>query len=180
MLEETLSYLGFQFAKLQFRSDVDTIQPMTEFLTGARNVLITLPTGYDNSILAGAAIRSYRERLSHLHITIVHNSTRSTPLSEFPRSEVVRIDPHDINRFSLPRRQLLKRIMTRPYDVAVDLNLDFVLHTAYICKVSRARVRVGFAHSAADLFYNVQLNLNASRSPQALYEKFAECLAMFG
>src|SRR5207302_8116664 len=103
MLEETLSYLGLQFAKLQFRSDVDTIQPMTEFLTGARNALITLPTGYDNSILAGAAIRSYRERLSHLHLTIVHNSTRSTPLSEFPRSEVVRIDPHDINRFSLPR-----------------------------------------------------------------------------
>jgi hypothetical protein len=179
MLEEAFAFVGLQVARLQFRTDLDVVQPMTEFLKDAQNVLITLPTGYDNSILAGTAIRAYRDRLSHLHLTVVNNSTRATPLSEFPRSEVVRIDSSDINRFSLPRRQLLKRIMTRPFDVAIDMNLDFVLHTAYICKVSRARVRVGFAHSAADMFYNVQLKLNAQRSPQALYESFAAALAMF-
>jgi len=166
-------------ARLKFRSDRDAVQPFTGFLREAHNVLITLPTGYDNSVLAGTAIRAYRERLAHLHLTVVHNSTRATPLSEFPRSEVVRLDATDINRFSLPTHQLLKRIMTRQFDVAVDLNLDFVLHTAYICKASGARVRVGFKHSAADMFYNVQLNMNAQRSPQALYENFAACLAMF-
>lgn len=179
MLEEAFAFVGLQIARARFAADLDAVQPFTEFLTGARNVLITLPTGYDNSILAGTAIRAHRDRLSHLHLTVVHNSTRATPLSEFTGSEVVRLDPSDINRFSLPTRQLLKRIMTRPFDVAIDLNLDFVLHTAYICRVSRARVRVGFAHSAADMFYNVQLNLNAERSPQTLYEKFAACLAMF-
>ena len=71
------------------------------------------------------------------------------------------------------------RIFNREYDVAMDLNLDFVLHTAYICKASRARVRVGYSHSAADLFYNVQLNFDRNSSPQVLYKKFASCLAMF-
>jgi hypothetical protein len=179
MLDEAFAFVGIQMTKLRFRFDTDTVQPFTGFLKDARNVLITLPTGYDNSVLAGNAIRAHRDRLAHLHLTVVHNSTRSTPLSEFQGSEVVRIDPSDINRFSLPTRQLLKRVMTRPFDVAIDLNLDFVLHTAYICKVSRARVRVGFAHAAADMFYNVQVKLNAQKSPQALYEKFAAVLAMF-
>lgn len=179
MFEEAFAFMGLQIARLQFRTDLDVVQPMSDFLRDAKNVLIVLPTGYDNAVIAGTALKAHRDRLAHVHLTIVHNSTRSTPLSEFQRSEVVRIDPADINRFSLPRRQLLKRVMTRPFDVAIDLNLDFVLHTAYICRVSRARVRVGFAHSAADMFYNVQLKLSAQKSPQALYEKFAACLAMF-
>src|ERR1041384_1565767 len=179
MFEEAFAFMGLQIARLQFRTDLEVVQVMSDFLHDAKNVLITLPTGYDNSIIAGTALKAHRDRLAHLHLTIVHNSTRSTPLSEFKGSEVVRIDPSDINRFSLPRRNLLKRIMTRPFDVAIDLNVDFVLHTAYICKVSRARVRVGFTHPAADIFYNVQVNLSAQKSPQALYDKFAACLTMF-
>lgn len=179
MLEEAFAFVGLQIARLKFASDRDQVQPLTEFLRDSHNVLITLPIGYDNSILAGTAIRAHRERLGHVHLTVVHNSTRATPLSEFPRSEVVRLDSSDLNRFSLPTHQLIKRIMTRQFDVAIDLNLDFVLHTAYICKASGARVRVGFKHSAADMFYNVQLNMNPQRSPQALYENFAACLAMF-
>src|ERR1051326_3894679 len=109
MLEEAFAFVGLQVAKLQFRTDLDVVQPMTEFLKDARNVLIVLPTGYDNSVLAGTAIRAYRDRLMHLHLTVVHNSTRATPLSEFPRSEVVRIHSPDINRFSLPTRHHFAR-----------------------------------------------------------------------
>jgi hypothetical protein len=179
MFERALAKLGLQFAKFQFRSDIDTVQPMTEFFTGARNVLITLPLGYEEAILAGNAMKAFRNRLSHLHLTVVNNSTRATSLIDFPKCEVVRLDPADINKFSLPTKQLLQRILQREYDVAMDLNLDFVLHTAYICKASRARVRVGFNHPWSDVFFNVQLNFDKQRSPQVLYEKFAACMAMF-
>jgi hypothetical protein len=79
----------------------------------------------------------------------------------------------------LPTKAILQRIFTKEFDVAVDLNLDFVLHTAYICKASRAKVRVGFSSQVSDVFYNIILNLNKQRTPQALYDKFAECLSMF-
>ena len=179
MFERTLARLGLIFAKFQFRSDIDTIQPMTEFFTGAKSVLITLPTGYDEANLAGNALRAFRDRLSHLQLTVVNNSTRATSLIDFPKCEVIRIDPPDINKFSLPSKQLLHRILNRQYDVAMDLNLDFVLHTAYICKASRAKARVGFANPGSDIFFNVQLNFSKHHSPQALYEKFAACMAMF-
>jgi len=179
MFEGALAYIGLQFTKFQFRSDIDQVQPMTDFFRGAQDVLITLPIGYETAILAGNALREYRDQLKHLNITVVHNSTRATSLTEFPKCEVIRLDPIDINRFSLPTKTLLRRIYTRQFDVAIDLNLDFVLHTAYICKASRAKVRVGFVNPVSDIFFNVQLNLNKQRTPQAIYEKFAHCLAMF-
>ena len=179
MFVRTLAYLGFLFAKMQFRSDVETPQPFSDFLKDARNVLITMPVGYEEAVCAGDALAEFRHRLSHLHLTVVHSSTRATSLINFPQCEVIRMDPEDINRFSLPRTALLKRIFTRQFDVAIDFNLDFVLHTAYICKASRAKVRVGFMHEASDLFYNVQLKFKKHRTPQALYDKFAACLAMF-
>ncbi len=179
MLEQTLAYLGLQIAKFQFRSDIDQVQPMTEFFRKAENVLIMLPAVYDHAALAGQALSDFRTKLNYRHLTIVNVSTRESALSAFQRSEVIRIDPADLNKFSLPRKNLLRRILHVEYDVAIDLNLDFVLHTAYICKASHARIRVGFVRPASDLFFNVQLNLDMRRTPQAIYQAFSSCLSMF-
>jgi len=179
MLEGALAYLGLQFAKFQFRNDFDQAQPLTDFFRGARNVLITMPVGYEEALIAGNALRSFKERMSKIHLTVVHNSTRETALANFPKCEVARLDPQDINKFSLPTKTALQRILTKEFDVAIDLNLDFVLHTAYICKASRSKVRVGFASPVSDVFFNIILNLNKQRTPKAIYEKFAECLSMF-
>lgn len=89
------------------------------------------------------------------------------------------MNTEDINRFALPKKSVLQRIFNRHYDVAIDMNLDFVLHSAYICKASHASVRVGCANSASDIFFNVQLKFDRSGPPQAVYEKFASRLAMF-
>lgn len=180
MLERPLTIIGLQFARFQFRSDFDKPQEMTKFFTGARNALVLMPRGYDNAILAGNALYKYRKELEHLHLTIIHTGTRETSLSSFLHSRIIRINPSDINRFSLPRRSLMQQIFTKEYDVAVDLNLDFVLHSAYICKASRARIRVGFQRSSlADHFFNVHVELKRRRAPQSMYENFAASLMMF-
>jgi hypothetical protein len=180
MLDRTFAQVGLQFAKFQFRSDFDTPQDLTRFFTGARNILVTMPRGYDNAVLAGNALHRHRDALKDVHLTIIHTGTRETNLSSFLHSQIIRITPADVNRFSLPRRALLARIYTREYDVALDLNLDFVLHSAYICKASRARVRVGLHEGPlSDLFFNVRVELAERRAPQSIYENFAACLMMF-
>ena len=179
MFENVFAYGGLQFARLQFRSDIDAVQPMTNFFRDARAILIAMPVGYDEAVLAGKALSMLHDRMIPMKITIIHSSTRATPLSILPRTEVVRVDPADINRFLLPRRSLLQRILPQSYDVALDLNLDFVLHTAYICKATRASVRVGFAREEADSFFNVQLSVDRQRAPQSLYEHVATFLSMF-
>ena len=179
MFDRFFFQLGFLFARLQFLTDVDHVQSMTEFVRGARNVLILLPAGYEDAVLASNALFEICRELGNVHLTVVHTSTRATSLAVYPRCEVLRLDRGDLNWFSLPTRSLMRRIFKRDYDVAMDLNLDFVLHTAYICKASRAKVRVGCSHAASDLFYNVQLNLSRRSSPRELYQKYAACMAMF-
>ena len=179
MLKRAFAYAGLQFAKLQFRADIDAVQPMTDFFSKAGTILLVLPVGYEESVIAGKALGKLHDRMKNMHVVIVHTGTRATPLSVLPRSEVVRIDQNDINKFSLPRQSLLHRILPRHYDVAIDLNLDFVLHTAYICKVTRAAVRVGFEHDGDDAFFNVQMNVDRQRAPQARFEHAATFLSMF-
>ena len=179
MIQRAFTYLGYRFAKFQFRSDVEVVQPMTNFFQTAKSMLVVLPVGYENALIAGTIMRDALKQHRGLTLTVIHNSTRETPLSELSRCEVVRMNPDDISRFSLPKKSLMQRLFRHPYDLAVNLNLDFILHTAYICKASRASVRVGCTHEAADVFYNVQLNLMKPASPHVMYKRFAECMAMF-
>lgn len=180
MFDRALSLVGLQFAKFQFRSDFDRPQVLTNFFTGAKNVLVVMPRGYDNAVLAGNALHKYRDELNQIHLTIIHTGTRETTLSSFLHSQIIRITPDDINRFSIPTRGLMQRIFNREYDVAIDLNLDFVLHSAYICRASRAKVRVGFQRSPlSENFFNVRVELGDRRAPQTMYERFAASLMMF-
>jgi hypothetical protein len=118
-------------------------------------------------------------RVPDIHLTIVHSSTRETSLAAFTKSEVIRVQPDDLNKFFLPTQRLLHQIIKRQYDVAINLNLDFVLHTAYICKASRARVRVGCPHTAADVFYNVLFKVKMDQPAQSRYQQFGAFVKMF-
>ncbi|HLX12727.1 MAG TPA: hypothetical protein VKS81_07935 [Bacteroidota bacterium] len=184
MFESTRKYLGAHAARFTFRKNIDSSKPLTDFFTGAKSVLIILPLGYEHALVAGTALKAIKTNSPGRHLTVVNSGTRGTPLADPGATEVIRIDPPDLNSFYLPRKPLLERILRRPYDVAVDLNLDFVLHTAYICRATGAPVRVGFGgpdpeRYNLERFYNVQLQLDRNRTPQAMYEKLAEYLAMF-
>ena len=179
MFEGPLAYFGLQVAKFRFRKEQDAVQPLTEFFRSAKNVLVMLPIGYEDAALAGNALAEVCRKRRNLHITAVNFGTRSTSLSGCVNCQVVRIDQNEIHRFFLPKKPVLQRILDHAYDVAVDMNLDFVLHTAYICKASRAKVRVGCAHQAADFFFNVQLKFDSAQARSAAYKHYVSRLEMF-
>jgi len=179
MFEGARAYFGLQVAKFQFRKERDAMQSLTEFFRNAKNVLVMLPIGYEDAALAGNALADVCRKRRGLHITAVNFGTWSTSLSGCANCQVVRIDQNEIHRLFLPKKQALQRILDRPYDVAVDMNLDFVLHTAYICKASHAKVRVGCAHQAADFFFNVQLKFDAAEIRSVAYKHYISRLEMF-
>lgn len=179
MLKQLYRYCGLRFAKFQFRSGRETPVTMTDFLRNAQQILIALPVGYEDANVASDALRKLRTHFDRARLTVIHTGTRGTSLTGILRCEVVRIDPTDINRFYLPRQSLLQRIGSRTYDVAIDLNLDFVLHTAYICRAVCSGVRVGFSHTESEPFFNVQVETDERATAQVKYEKLTTTLAMF-
>jgi len=79
----------------------------------------------------------------------------------------------------LPPKKVIAQVAQRQYQLAVDLNLDNILPSGYICKASGARVRVGFASRYADVFYNFQVRLDPSSPRGHAYDRLMECLRMF-
>jgi len=179
MFDKFYRYCGLRFARFQFRSTPARPVTMTSFLRNAHQILIALPSGYEDANVASLALKQLRTHFDGARLTIIHTGTRGTSLTGMVRCEVVRIDPSDINRFYLPRRSLLERIGSRSYDVAIDLNLDFVLHTAYICRAVCSGVRVGFLHPASEPFFNVQVQTDDRAPAQIKYDRLITTLAMF-
>lgn len=152
---------------------------MTDFFHSGKNFLIVLPSEYEEAAIAGNTLKKLFDALKKAHLTVIATGIRATALSDMKRSEIIRLDDVDINKLFLPRKNVLQRLHARSYDVAIDMNLDFVLHAAYICRESRAPIRVGVMHQNGERFFNVLLNLNRAAPSHVVYEKFVQQLEMF-
>lgn len=179
MLKNFRRSVGLLYARWRFRRNGDAPQSLTDFFHRTRSILVVLPMRYEDAVVAGYTFKKLFDLLKNPHLTIITRGIRATALSNVSKSEVIRLEEADINKFFLPRGDVLQRICTRSYDIAIDLNLDFVLHAAYICKASRAPIRISVVHQHGDTFFNVQLNLEHTAAPQMIYEKFAQSLRMF-
>jgi len=171
--------IGFQAARFHFRKAHDEVISFAGSLAGADRVLLIMPLDGTPLFPVAPVITAVKERLAEDNITIVTLEHSTETLTALPRSHIVRILPKEINAWFLPRRGFIERVHRRTYDAAIDLNLDFNLPSGYICKESRARVRVGFAAKRADAFYNLQIQVNPAQSRTVLYERMARCLQMF-
>lgn len=179
MFEKALEYIGLQYTRFIFRKEKDTQQVMTNFIERSRRALIILPTEYDDAFTAGTTFKALKEKFDHLQITILTEGIRATPLNEFQKSKIIRMRSSHINKLFLPRQNFLRTILENKYDIVIDLNLDFVLYTAYISKASGANIRIGFAHKYTDYFYNIQFNVDRNRPAQEIYNQLVQYLKKF-
>lgn len=179
MFEKTLEKFGIIYSKFIFRKEKDNQQNLTGFLSKANKILILLPSNYEDSQVACIAFKNMKEKLQKTELTIIAEGIRSIPMFDSLKSRVIRISEVHINKFSLPRKTLLDRIQESTFDVAIDLNLDFLLYSAYICKASGARYRIGFTGKYSDIFYNIQFNFNKSQKPIEIYNHLVDYLQKF-
>jgi hypothetical protein len=179
MLERLRKTVGVQYSRWHLRNVRNPVQEFTDFFRRSKSFLIVLPEGYEEAHIAGNSLKKLFDMLKDIDLTVVTSGIRGTVLSDRHHSHVVRLDRADLNRFFLPRKSVLRRICNRSYDVALDMNLDFQLHAAYICKASRAPFRVGILCPPGEHIFNVHLNLRPSQPPQQMYSQFIRCLAMF-
>jgi hypothetical protein len=179
VLEALRRSIGFRAARFHFRKEPDEVISFTGSLTAADRVLLIMPLEGGALFPVAPVIAVMKHRLAEENITIVTLEHSTEALTALPRSQIIRILPKEINLWFLPRRGFVDRLHRRTYDAAIDLNLDFNLPSGYICKESKARVRVGFAGNRADAFYNLQIQVNPAPSRTVLYERMAQCLQMF-
>ena len=113
------------------------------------------------------------------NLTVIVPEEARPIVRQLPRCDVIHLRRDDIGSFALPKKGIIHRIQRNEYDLVLDLNVEFFLPAAYLCKASRSRLRVGFATEYADTFFNFQIKTNAARNVKTIYERFAACLDMF-
>ncbi len=170
---------GLQLSRFRFRQSREKIISFTGAFTSAKDVLIVMPLDRSQLLNTVFVIDLLRRTFREENLTFVTGEKNQELRRMMPRSQFISYrDPGHTTLF-LPPPEVLARVRKKSYDAALDLNLDFLLPSAYICKASDARVRIGFARKGADLFFNFQVQKAAARQGKDAYDRLAECLQKF-
>ena len=179
MLESLRRSIGLLAARFHFRSSRDPVISFGHSIATSDRVLVVMPLRPAAEEGQTHVLTFLREHFYEPDITVIA-PPGGTPVERvLPRCRVMLVGPEDVNGFFLPRRSLLARIAERSYDLAIDLNLDFMIPSAYICKETNARVRTGFSALHAETFFNFQIRLEGGSHGPHAYDRLVRCLQMF-
>jgi ADP-heptose:LPS heptosyltransferase len=177
MLESFRQALGARMTRWQFRRLRNDVISFAGSMSTGRHALLILPLT-PTAQSPASVIDLIRTRFPEDRLTIVAEEHDTGAAVLLPRSTIVHVSLAHLDWLFRPSREITQRVAGRTYDLAIDLNLDSLLPSAYICKGSNARVRVGFARNGAEHFYNFLMQPDAARTG-ALYDRLATCLKMF-
>jgi len=179
MLDGVRRSAGCLVSRFRFRKSRDKVISFTRSLADAQSALLIMPLAKLQEPPPASLFALLRKHFREENMTFIIGQDGTASPGVPPRSQVLRLSDRDVSFLFLPRQEILQRIKRREYDVAIDLNLDFVLPSGYICRESNARVRLGFAGGHADAFYNLQIQADRNRNMPHTYERLTKCLQMF-
>ncbi len=177
---ERLKYLlGVQLARWHFRTSHDEPVVFTDAISSARRVLLVMPLTSVDLLPTVQVLEMVKSRFKGENITVITGERGVEAVRLLPHSRFIHLLKTQVSPFFLPRQDLVASLKQRTYDLAIDLNLDLILPSGYICKVSGARVRVGFSQNHADIFYNFQVKPDPTLGRKLIYDRFVHCLRKF-
>lgn len=179
MLARLRSSIGYALTRFHFRKTSDRVISFTQSFTSARQALLIMPLDHGELLPTVSLIDALRAQFKEENVTIVTSTHSVEVMRMLPHSQVIRLQEQDTDVFFRPKKDVLTIVTKKPYDLALDLNLDFVLPSGYICRESGARIRIGFTRKRADLFYNFQVRPDPTLSRHHVYDRLARCLHMF-
>lgn len=179
LLDNTLRSAGLSFARFLVRRMPAEVVSFTDVFSAAHRVLLIMPLQKRESLPVTGLVDFLKLRFGQQNITVVSDDHGREVMPLLPRGRFIHILKDELSPFALPRSPLIARIRERDHDVAIDLNLDFVMPSAYICTQSNARVRIGFVRPRADVFYNFQIQQDPELDRRRVYDRMVAFLQMF-
>jgi ADP-heptose:LPS heptosyltransferase len=179
MLDSFRRWLGMQTARYRFRAVRDPILAFRSAFSAARSALIVLPFDGEPAPQLLDLAEALKTRFPQDRITIIAAEHQYDIGRLLPRSQVVRVPGRDLTSLFLPRADMTAAVTARQYDLAIDLNLDFVMPSGYICRVSGARIRMGYARAGAEHFFNFIIKRKPGMGRERAYHRLAEFLREF-
>jgi hypothetical protein len=179
MLNSVRLRIGLWYARFHFRKSTDALFQFTDSVRRSKRALVVLPNSAKDPSSLQWVIRYLVDRFAEGSLVIVARHDLSSWLRSDKRYDILAYGDGDVGRWFTPEGGLLRKLKKSTFDIAVDLNPDFDLFSAFICRESLAPVRVGFAKVNGDMFYNFQIQVGKDAGTAGAYRSFLRCMEMF-
>lgn len=170
---------GHLLARFRFRKTKDSMISFSEKMTTAQSVMMVLPLAGNDPGLYQSVTGFLARRFQGQDITIIATDHAVEVMRLLPRSTIIHFRQDELNAVYLPKAELLERFTRRSPDVVIDLNLDFLLPSAYICKATGATIRIGFSRQFADGYYNFLIRPDRTLARKMNYDRLTDFLQRF-
>jgi len=151
----------------------------TDALTRSRRALVIFPDSPLDGESVVTLFRYLLRKFSSEGMMLLIRDDQLFSLASTPPLKTLTYSANDVNTWFVPRRKLLQRITTNTFDVALDLNIGLSLPSAFLCKASKAPLRISFSKQGGDQFYNFQFQSKGTAGKTHTYRNFLKCLDMF-
>ncbi len=136
--------------------------------SGVGSALIILPKGRDDSRIARYFLKSLKPD-GNVDLRILMDNSLYHSMTETPPATVETYTADDVSWFSLPKRDLVRRVLANKYHAVVDMHPSFNLSTAYLTYLSGAPLRVGFSSRFSGKFFNIEIERKSNHFIEQSY-----------
>lgn len=112
------------------------------------------------------------------NIVVMTYDFRVSLLQPYFKTNAIEHGLKDETKLSLPSKKLLDKMSNMRFDVIIDSNRQENLFYSYIAKSLKTNVKIGFARSDSDSYFNFQV-VNKQNDPETSFRNLLDCLKMF-
>jgi hypothetical protein len=179
MFEGQRLKVGMLYTRFHFRKRRDPVVRFTEAVDRARKALVLLPETAIDSESMQSVMKYLGHRFAGGAVMVVAREELAGSLKQSYNGKTITYSPQEINRWQIPRGELLRKMKSSTFDIALDLNVNLALASAFICRESNAPLRIGFAKPNGDHFYNFVVQTRMTTNTPVAYKNLLKCLDMF-
>jgi hypothetical protein len=179
MFEGLRLKVGLRYARFHFRKRRDPVVRFTEAVERASKALVLFPETVTDSESMQSVMKYLGHRFGAGSVMVVAREDLAISLRSNFNGKTITYSPEEINQWYIPRRELLRKMKSSTFDIALDLNVNLALPSAFICRESNAPLRVGFAKPSGDHFYNFVVQTRMTTNTPVAYKNLLKCLDMF-
>jgi len=171
---EKLAIPFLKFAK-RLRKDSDVVD-IFGTLAKARTILVCLPYNSDAFRIAKNFITNLTSDFPNASFQFVVRDSLLEQLDGLKKHGTIIVADKDVNMFGLPKNELVQKVFSMSYDIAIDLNEDFHLLSTFLCQKSSASLKICLDNQDRELFYNFYFRAQQHENLENKYRKLAHYL----
>lgn len=138
--------------------------------------LVLMPASESDFKFVFPVLEYLREQRKN--IVVMTYDFRVSLLQPYFKTNAIEHGLRDETKLSLPSKKLLDKLSNMRFDVVIDTNREEILYYSYVAKSLNSQVKIGFARSDSDKYFNLQV-INKQNDPEASYKNLLDCLKMF-